>query len=160
MTTLRLEIKKTKNVRTNISLIVFCLIQEWSLMIHDPPPTTPYISAHCPPCVPAVQWLTLDSVSHTKPGLRFNEPSPQGEKNNYLFRHQGEESLTPPHLFHVCVYSCFFLCFFCTIFPEPLYLSLHGRGHKQWVTPQAGGQMSEPNYVSVFHVSLPLSSFF
>lgn len=43
---------------------------------------------------------------HTKPGLRFNEPGPQGEKNNYLFRHQGEESLTPPRLFHVCIYSC------------------------------------------------------
>lgn len=73
-----------------------------------------------------LSFLYNDSHStlspHTKTGLCFNEPAPQGEKNDYLFRHQGEESLPPPHLFHVCVYSCvaegrsFLFFFFCMSF--------------------------------------------
>lgn len=76
-------------------------------MIRDPPP--PYVSVGCPPCYS----LAFSTLTHArrglrvrKPGLRFNEPGPQGEKNNYLSRRRGEESPTPPRLFRVCIYSC------------------------------------------------------
>lgn len=141
-------------------------------MIHDPPP--PYISVGCPPCYS----LAFSTLTHPRPGLhvrepglRFNEPGPQGEKNNYLSRHQGGESPTPPRLFHVCIYSCVSeggrcvsVRFFLAVLPSAS-LPLHGRGDKWWVTQGAGGQTPWPNYLSVFShflasFSLSLSHFF
>lgn len=147
---------KILDVKTNATLLF--LFNSWNIplgpMIRDPPP--PYVSVGCPPCYS----LAFSTLTHArrglrvrKPGLRFNEPGPQGEKNNYLSRRRGEESPTPPRLFP-CLYL--FLCFrgrtvcFCGCFAVSLAPSLHGRGDKWWVTQRAGGQTPCPNYLSVF----------
>lgn len=120
-------------------------------MIHDPPaPAVRYISVLHPPCIPwlSLHRLTLDRVSTHKAGLLFNEPGPQGEENNYLLKYQSEESLPPPHLFHVVccggrtvAVSCLFFgrCFALSLAP-----CLHGRGDKWWVTQRAGGRHHGP----------------
>lgn len=101
-------------------------------------------------------FLCSDSGStvspHTKPGLLFNEARPQGEKNNYLFRHRGEESLTP--LIFPCLYlllscwgkiSCVFWWFSeCALLWASFPLCMERT--QMFVTPQAGGQTPWPNY--------------
>lgn len=160
----RLQFRRKKNSEFWISrqmllyLIHDIFLSDWWSMTHHLLYVTFWFTAHhvFPGFLCTDSCLTV--FRHIQPGLCFNEPGPQGEKNNYLFRHQGEESLTPPHLFHVCIYSgvaegslsvcfCHFLTGFC---PEPRSLSLHGRGDKWWVTQQAGGQTPWPNYLSVF----------
>lgn len=113
--------KHTRIFSTN-AVILLLLFNSWNvpyrLMIIDP---STYCILHCVwlPTASSSVLYALTHASHTKPGLFFNEPGPQGEKNNYLFRHHGEESLIYPYfsmfvfilwLHIVCVYFYFAVC--------------------------------------------------
>lgn len=89
---------------------------------------------------------------HTKPGLLFNEARPQGEKNNYLFRHRGEESLTPL-IYSMSVFTPelegrFSACFggFLSVLCSERHSPSAWRGHKCLWHHRLGGQTPWPNY--------------
>lgn len=117
----------------------------------------------------SVQWLMPDGVSAQNRGSVLMSPGLRGEHNNRSFRHRGEESLTPPCLFHVCVYSRvadggLFVCFwqFWTCLARSLAASLctgddtnvgwHGR-----LTGDATAQLSAcvPSFLSLVSTLSP-----
>lgn len=161
ITTQSLKRKKTiESQKRQITFMSFLLIL-WNIPFGPGSYCTPRSGSTAHPAFSG--FLCSDSgltVSpHTKPGLLFNEAGPQGEKNNYLFRHRGEESLTPPHLFHVRIYSWvtegrFSACFgdFLTVLCSERHSPSAWTGHKCLWHHRLGGRRHDLiiRFLSVF----------
>lgn len=145
----------------------------------------PWPNAHCTihfGSLPTMCSLAFSTMTHAwrclhiqSQGYVLMSLDPKVRKNNYLFRHQGEESLTPPHLFHVCIYSCVAegrlpVCFchiFWLCFALSLARSLSAWGRRQMVGDTTGwgadtvAQLSVcfPSFLSLFF-TLSLSLLF